>query len=875
MTPQRHRIRRQVFEVAVSSREAAWPLQSELSRIQAQKLEAILDACLSEVTDASQIYRIDKLEVDLGNLDPENLEHDLVEKLGPALRDALGRRRREDLELSRQTGEDPQARSNIELLAYFVQTGTVPWWADGKKPRIVEESVDQLIRRAPKLLIELLRTFVRERGRLLRIVMHCDDARLATVMRLLLEASRPDVKASAATSIAAIASLAQTRGIVAEVAPAQWRSAVWLGALRAASIQQTGGGLTKFWQDALAEIGIEAGTTYVGLVETVEARCRIEGGIAISDEVKENIRELHQKTRQEGAKGKAKGRAIDGRILEEVRGFLERELSNGEANAQQPERLKHLSSRTSDVRPSDVRPSDVRHPDVRPSDVRPSDIPPSDIPPSDIRPSDVAFERSTDHLPAGGEAAEQSEAVGWALLNNTPTSPAASQLPLHQQRGVLEFRETTKANASSHRAASPAAIDQFSRDSVPPDFARTDSSSLDSSPSDLLSSNSHSFDSQSIVPASINSPSKNVLDSALPVPTDLPASTDSSTTIDTPLAKTHDLTQLTQLTRLSHLSHLSTQSQATFTSSELAAAHSEVDRLLTELQRISGPLTIVFVELHAQISRARPELVMMLLSPLRFLLRQFTSENLASEVPELSAGVQLALRQIVDAGFLQAPVLRRCISSLQTAVTVETSREELALERQRLRRRAMLERSLSGLVKKLPIDLRHSESEAAYVENAGLILLWPFLVSLFSRLELVVEKQFVSREARYRAAGLLQHLTTGELEPQEHQLILFKLLCGLEPTELYYFGEPVTAAEAAECSDLLSAAITHAEILGELTITELREAFLIRKGVLSARDGVWLLRVERMPQDKPLGKLPWALSWVKLPWLETPLQIEW
>jgi hypothetical protein len=60
-----------------------------------------------------------------------------------------------------------------------------------------------------------------------------------------------------------------------------------------------------------------------------------------------------------------------------------------------------------------------------------------------------------------------------------------------------------------------------------------------------------------------------------------------------------------------------------------------------------------------------------------------------------------------------------------------------------------------------------------------------------------------------------------------------------------------------------------------MTIAELRESFLIRKGVLSARDGVWLLRVERAEQDAALGRLPWSIGWIKLPWLATPLQVEW
>ncbi|MBV8615872.1 MAG: hypothetical protein JOY66_19170, partial [Acetobacteraceae bacterium] len=61
-----------------------------------------------------------------------------------------------------------------------------------------------------------------------------------------------------------------------------------------------------------------------------------------------------------------------------------------------------------------------------------------------------------------------------------------------------------------------------------------------------------------------------------------------------------------------------------------------------------------------------------------------------------------------------------------------------------------------------------TEDEAArYVENAGLCLLWPFLVRFFARLGLLTAERtgFLSDAARCRAVGLLHHLATGEGQP--------------------------------------------------------------------------------------------------------------
>ncbi|HEX8114636.1 MAG TPA: contractile injection system tape measure protein, partial [Kofleriaceae bacterium] len=173
------------------------------------------------------------------------------------------------------------------------------------------------------------------------------------------------------------------------------------------------------------------------------------------------------------------------------------------------------------------------------------------------------------------------------------------------------------------------------------------------------------------------------------------------------------------------------------------------------------------------------------------------------------------------------------------------------------------------------LRLLDASSDEAYVENAGVVLLWPFLRTLFERLELTADRRFEDAAAQGRAAGLLQHLVTGELEPLEHELALAKVLCGLAPAELIELDPPVTDVEADECTQLLTAAIANAPILGDLSIAGFRGSFLIRNGVLGTRDGVWWLRVERAPYDVVLDQLPWSVSWVRLPWMETPLAVEW
>ena len=159
------------------------------------------------------------------------------------------------------------------------------------------------------------------------------------------------------------------------------------------------------------------------------------------------------------------------------------------------------------------------------------------------------------------------------------------------------------------------------------------------------------------------------------------------------------------------------------------------------------------------------------------------------------------------------------------------------------------------------------------VDNAGVVLVHPFLPRLFEGLGLATDDELVEPG---RAICLLHHLATGELTAPEHHLTLAKVLCALrldEPTEA---DVGLTDAETEETIALLEAAIGHWGALGGSSPDALRAEFLTRPGTLAPdADGDWLLRVESRSVDLLLDQLPWGLSLVKLPWMERMLRVEW
>jgi hypothetical protein len=168
------------------------------------------------------------------------------------------------------------------------------------------------------------------------------------------------------------------------------------------------------------------------------------------------------------------------------------------------------------------------------------------------------------------------------------------------------------------------------------------------------------------------------------------------------------------------------------------------------------------------------------------------------------------------------------------------------------------------------------QSEEYYLHNAGLVILWPFLTSFFQTLGLLnSENKFMQLDGIHHAVVLLHYLINEEDHPPEYQLILNKILVGLEVESVFEAGIDISNQEQHECQQLLTAVIEHASILNNMSIKGFQGSFLLRQGILRQRDGLWLLQVERQSYDLVLDRFPWRFNTIKLPWMSKLLQVEW
>lgn len=172
-------------------------------------------------------------------------------------------------------------------------------------------------------------------------------------------------------------------------------------------------------------------------------------------------------------------------------------------------------------------------------------------------------------------------------------------------------------------------------------------------------------------------------------------------------------------------------------------------------------------------------------------------------------------------------------------------------------------------------DTESTEDEDLSVSNGGLVLLHPFIESLFENLGLLEEGEFSQKSARERAVCLLYYLATGREEFPEHKLVLPKFLCAWPMGESVNRFLPISEYEIEECDAMLNSAISHWEALKNTSVEEFRSNFLQRKGILREEEFGWSLYIERETQDILLEKLPWNLSVVKLEWMDNMLTVHW
>ncbi|CAN5486142.1 hypothetical protein BH10BAC3_BH10BAC3_08440 [soil metagenome] len=173
-----------------------------------------------------------------------------------------------------------------------------------------------------------------------------------------------------------------------------------------------------------------------------------------------------------------------------------------------------------------------------------------------------------------------------------------------------------------------------------------------------------------------------------------------------------------------------------------------------------------------------------------------------------------------------------------------------------------------------PAGLSLLPEEGFYTGQAGLVLLHPFLSTLFRETGLLnSSNQFENNENKIQAVRLLAHLSGSNLN--DWDLGFEKLLCNLDDTVINQIESQLPGDHKKACDELLQAAIQYWSPLRQSSVEALQETFIRRFGKCTERHGIYLVNIERTGVDILLEDLPWSFNVIKFPWMTNIIEVTW
>lgn len=188
-----------------------------------------------------------------------------------------------------------------------------------------------------------------------------------------------------------------------------------------------------------------------------------------------------------------------------------------------------------------------------------------------------------------------------------------------------------------------------------------------------------------------------------------------------------------------------------------------------------------------------------------------------------------------------------------------------------------LNNNLNNNINNFSIDDNKHFSNRIHIEDAGLVLLHPFLTHFFSHLNLLCEdkKKFINFQSQERAAHLLKYITGYRGPHYEHLMMFEKLICNIPLNHPLSISFIPSKEEKEEIRNLLQTVCQYWKPLNNSSIESLQNSFILRHGTFEWMDPTWVVRVEGGAIDILLDDLPWEISTILLPWLESTIYVEW
>ena len=141
MNHQKHIIKRQTISIGMAKSNSVGTLQDTIKQIYYDKIVPKLDILFSDLVPKETIVRIDKLDVDLGIIDKERIEQQIIERT----LDNFERQLKEKLKFDAATENDVTIislrRSVADEFIYFLEHGYFSWRRQSSEISVLEKAL--------------------------------------------------------------------------------------------------------------------------------------------------------------------------------------------------------------------------------------------------------------------------------------------------------------------------------------------------------------------------------------------------------------------------------------------------------------------------------------------------------------------------------------------------------------------------------------------------------------------------------------------------------------------------------------------------------------------------------------------------------------
>lgn len=166
-----------------------------------------------------------------------------------------------------------------------------------------------------------------------------------------------------------------------------------------------------------------------------------------------------------------------------------------------------------------------------------------------------------------------------------------------------------------------------------------------------------------------------------------------------------------------------------------------------------------------------------------------------------------------------------------------------------------------------------NNSKSFYVQNAGLIILHPFINEMLKNCNLISDNNSITNKEL--AAHILHYAATKKENDYEHAMLFEKFLCGIPIQQSIKREISIEEKHKHQVEEMLLSVVEHWSALKNTSTDVVRTEFLQREGKLDLGESNPKLNIERKTQDLLLEKIPWNINIIKIPWIEKLIYTQW